>query len=293
MEEEQFEHEEPCDEPLETAAPPTLLKALNHIMGPVLDREHGSLLYNVTNCRNIDPGAVLLFWYAFELAKRRGRRARIFGRGELIAELAEHFSHYRGDQPDDASTTSRGLYPLRSIQNEESMLAELDEWSRSVQEGTTASPEQVALWQMQIAEVTTNAFQHGPMHKKRETMPASIVAGKASGQCAQLAALDFGSTIPRVICEVASKHGISGGDDSLIEFACGKGITSRSVRQNQGAGLYSLVQTVHENGGTLQILSRNGLVHFCSGQVYGECLPCRHDGAPALDGTLTVINLRI
>lgn len=294
MEQSEFDHTEKCEEPLDSASATTLLATLNHIMGPILDTSAKSILYDVSDCPSLDPGAVLLFCYAYELSLKQNRVVRIRGQGELIEELSEHFKHYQFRSLNSQATSSaKGLYLLRGIEDKQSMLTELQAWAESVREGTQASEDQVALWQMQIAEVTTNAFQHGPIHKGHQTGPCSIVAGKASGNIVQLAALDFGSTIPRVISDVAKSHHISDGDGSLIQFACRKGITSRSVKQNQGAGLYSLVQTVNESRGILQILSRNGLAYFSNGKAFTRDLPVRIDGSPAMDGTLTIINLHI
>lgn len=289
-----FDHVEECSGTLETAAPKSLLATLEHIMGPIQNAGGGSILYDVADCQSIDAGAVLLFCYAFELSTEENRMMQIRGQGEPIQELSEHFTHYhRRKRGTRVRRGRKGLYPLRRIQDREEMLSELQEWAESVREGTEASHEQVALWQMQIAEVTTNAFQHGPVHKQTEAASSSIVAGKAAGRCVQLAALDFGSTIPRVIESVARQNNISKGDGALIAFACRKGVTSHSVRQNQGAGLYSLVQTVNESGGMLQILSRNGLAHFSRRKHFTRELTARPDGSPVLDGTLTIINLQI
>lgn len=278
-----------CEGPLETASLQTLQSTVKQIIGPFLDGDEQTIRYDVSRCPKIDPGAVLLFCYADELA--RGKLVEILGQGEVIEELGDHFSHYQHGAKHAQTGTQKGLYFLRCINDEATMLRELQVWAESVREGTGASEEQVAHWQMQIGEVTTNAFQHGPVHKMSGNT-GSRVAGKASGNSVQLAALDFGSTIPRVISALASQHAITGGDGNLIEFACRKGITSRSVKQNQGAGLYSLVQAVNESNGILQILSRNGLACFCNGKEFKRDLSPRENGSPVMEGTLTIINLQ-
>jgi hypothetical protein len=290
-----FDHIEQCNEPLITTTSGGLIRSLMHIMGPIRNSEIPSILYDLSNCSSVDPGAVLLLCYAYELSLVQQRKVLITGSGPLIEELREHFRYYRERDPQKRdSSKHNGLYPLRGIENKENMLSALEQWAESVQRGTAATPEQVALWQMQIAEVTTNAFQHGPVHKQQQLFrPVSIVAGKASGQIVQLAALDFGSTIPRVITEVAKRNGIKNEDGALIKFACQKGITSRSVKQNQGAGLYTLQQTVTGSPqGILQILSGNGLALFSNGQEFVKTLD-NDDTSPMLDGTLTIINLQI
>ena len=184
-------------------------------MGPILDTPAKSILYDLSNCSRIDPGTVLLFFYAIALSAKAGRSVHISGQGEPIAELFEHFRHYHSREVGKRSaSTPKGMYTLRGIHEKTEMLNELQDWAESVREGTEASPEQVALWQMQIAEVTTNAFQHGPVHKP-ELGPPSVVAGKADGLCVQLAALDFGSTIPRVIRDVAKQNKVPENDGVL------------------------------------------------------------------------------
>lgn len=290
-----FDHIEQCNEPLITTRASELQISLDHIMKPLVETDFKSICYDLKDCESVDPGAVLLLCYAYELSQLRGKQIRISGQGELIEELREHFTHYQVRDPAQRTSSNRtGLYPLRGIESKDSMLTELQAWAESVQQGTSATPEQVALWQMQIAEVTTNAFQHGPVHKTQSPGPTCIVAGKAVGTVVQLAALDFGSTIPLVIEKVARAKQIPMHDGELIRFACQKGVTSRSVKQNQGAGLHSLRQTVTASPtGILQILSRNGLAYFSNGQEFVRNLEARADGSASMDGTLTIINLEI
>jgi len=185
-----------------------------------------------------------------------------------------------------------GLYLLRDIGDPTKMVGELEEWAKSVKSNTGATEEMVGLWQMQIAEVTTNSFQRGVRYSRAQEAKASNIAGKAFGSSVQLAALDYGSTIPRVIQETAKRDGIRLRDGDLIRHACKLGVTSRSVKQNQGAGLHSLVNTVKDCQGSLIILSRNGLVHVCGNRQYRRTLkPIRKE--PVLAVTLTIVKLRI
>jgi hypothetical protein len=287
---------EDCNEKICTGNPAELLSALEHLMRPVLT-ETGDVVYDISSCPQIDPGGVVLLMYAARLLGLADRKAMYTGGdGEATKELELHLAHYfarkRGE---DSGQQAKGVYWLRDLKDRESMVDELNAWTKSVQEGTHATDEQVAVWQMQLSEVITNAFQHGPMHTPDNTIPPSIVAGKADGSSVQLAALDYGSTIPRVIGKTAEAHGLHASDAGLIRFACQRGITSKSVPQNQGSGLWSLTETVKQNQGTLLILSRNGLVHVCGEKTIEKNISQMHpqQSIPMLNGTLTVINLKI
>ncbi|MCI0420804.1 MAG: DUF5050 domain-containing protein, partial [Acidobacteria bacterium] len=192
-----------------------------------------------------------------------------------------------------------GEYLLRRVGSREVLVSELEEWAETVKEGAEPPEDQVALWQMQISEVATNGFQHGigTEPPENEDRGSILVAGRAypDTKVVQLAALDFGATIPRVIQHVAAQLGRRRRRDSdLISFACKKGVTSRSVPQNQGAGLHSLVETVKQNkGGSLLILSGNGLCCFSDNGENKKTLSPMVSNHAVLEGTLTIINLKI
>jgi hypothetical protein len=287
-----------CDDGLSTGNPVDLLSAINHLMAPLRSKDK-NIVYDFSKSPQIDPGAVLLLMYVARLMSSAARLVRYRGDSESARELTQHIQHWASGRTGAGSAVQgpspKGLYALRDLTNQDEMVEQLNEWTKSVQQGTEASDEQVALWQMQISEVTTNAFQHGPVYMANAAISPSMVAGKADGDSVQLAALDYGSTIPRLIHDTAIMSGLPNDidDAALIRFACNKGVTSRSVKQNQGAGLWSLTETVKRNDGTLLILSRNGLVHVCGDRIIEKHLPAIWPGQPVLEGTLTVINLHI
>ncbi|MEZ4297742.1 MAG: hypothetical protein R3B70_22485 [Polyangiaceae bacterium] len=250
--------------------------------------------FDLTGCPEIDPGGLLLLMYHGLELKKRGWGTYLGGLGGTVKQVLLNLDHYLAPKDARASFDAPpGDFLLRGIDGKESMVAELMAWARTVQQATQASDERVALWQMQIAEVTTNGFQHGP-----RLGPMSgdlLINGKSYTERGevQLAAIDFGAGIPRVI-EIIGRPAKCVGDGDLIAYACEKGVTSRCVPQNQGAGLDSLIQTVRSSGGRLLMLSNNGLLYTAADEQQVRNLkPRKKYGDQVLNGTLTVINLRI
>jgi anti-sigma regulatory factor (Ser/Thr protein kinase) len=258
-------------------------------------REHqGHGIFMLDNCPAMDAGTILLLMYAGFQLSRIGWKASVSGKGEAMDLVVRHLEHYLRDRKNRSSVARiEGDYLLREIDSRDGMVREIGGWAESVQRETNASKREVALWKTQISEVTTNGFQHGigsspPLHPM-------LIAGRASndGKMVQLAALDFGKSIPSTIDTVANKQSVPNGHGDRISFACKKGVTSRTLPVNQGAGLFKLVETVKKNGGTLLILSGNGLVHVSNGRCYRRNLKAPSSTTPILQGTLTVVNLRI
>ncbi len=235
----------------------------------------------------------MLMYCGYELSAL-GWRATVSGEGESMELVARHVEHYLRDHSQRGECKRKnGDYLLRNIDDRKQMVTEISEWANSVQKETRASAEAVALWKSQISEVTTNGFQHG-IGNSIAKRPL-LIAGKASEDHSrvQLAALDFGKSIPVTIANEAARMHVPIGDGDRIRFACRKGVTSHSTPINQGSGLFNLIETVKKNGGSLAILSRNGLLHVVGGRCYKRNLPLQMVVNPLLQGTLTVVNLKI
>src|SRR5262249_49274174 len=150
--------------------------------------------YGMTECPTIDPGGVLLLACASHELGAMKCNGWYEGEGKVLKAVASNLQHYL--MPKDLRKTvcrQEGEYLLRGVSRADEMVKELDEWAESVKEAAKAPESQVALWQMQIAEVTTNGFQHGRVKTKLYPHEA-LVAGAADPEkgIVQLAALDFG-----------------------------------------------------------------------------------------------------
>lgn len=252
--------------------------------------------FDLSECPEIDPGALLLLLYHGRQLKDKGWVTYVssgeFGASKDVVTNLDHWVASKEQR--QAIPRAPGAYLLREIADRNAMVSELTEWSASVQAATSATAERCGLWQMQIGEVTANAFQHGGSLGR--ALKSILVNGKAypATGTVQLAALDFGSGIPRVI-ERVTRPVVCRGDGDLIAHACKRGVTSRCVPQNQGAGLDSLVRTVRATGGGIMILSNNGMVHVMPGrpQYVRNLRVPTGNRKQVLDGTLTIINLRV
>jgi len=187
------------------------------------------------------------------------------------------------------------------------MVETLEKWAEGLRKDANATEQEAALWQFQIAEVVTNSFQHGRL--PGADMQAPLVAGQCDREegTVRLAVLDFGMTIPTRI-EASTRFSrdatefpqgdedsIYGKDDGdLIRFACQNGITSKSVSENQGRGLFSLVEEVKRNRGSVQIASRNGLVQFSEHAPEARQLSSKNTRIhEQLSGTLINVTLKL
>jgi hypothetical protein len=245
---------------------------------------------------DIDPGAVLLMIYAGRQVGLRGRTLYVIADDDgpganAMRKLNKNLQHLRLTTREDRDAFPRdeGEYPLREVKDQDKMVEELEDWARTVKTDTNAKPEDVAVWEMQIGEVVTNSFQHGPrIIGPIKVAPVVMLCGGLINNRVQLAALDMGHGIPRVVERVADERVKSRGDGALIKHACKMGVTSKSTPQNQGYGLPHLLKSVKRNGGSLQIFSQRGLVHqtprsFRTHPMAGT--------DRRLDGTLTIVSL--
>jgi hypothetical protein len=257
----------------------------------LLGAVNASLGWDVSDCQDLDPGAVLLLFHAAQQIGKLGYQTFATGDGPALKVLSDHLRHYHSP-PDERRTIPKKLgdFLLREVRGPEHMVRELEEWAESVRAGTNATAEQVGSWQALIAEVTTNGIQHGKTGLGHP-LPPMLLVGRAYAESHQvvLAALDRGAGMPRVIETVLNPTQMAWRDGRKIAHACKPGVTSHCVRQNQGAGLPSLIAAVKKNGGSLQMMSREGLVcvrkRVSSRSLNGLNAP--------LEGTLTVLTLRI
>jgi len=281
-----------CDRPLTTQSPKDLLRAYRHLSKPLRRAAEtntlGKVYYDVSNCPRMDSGALLLLSYSAYALKRLGWEAYVRGHGAPYEMVVENIQHmHQTPELRKTTTTTTGEFLCRKVPKHEQMVVELQEWAGTV--GAQADAAEVALWQMQISEITTNSFQHGQLVE-----PHILVAGRAHRQqkIVQLAALDFGRGIPKSVAHVAKQAGIPAGDGNYIRHACCRGVTSRTVPQNQGAGLNSLVETVKERQGALIIFSGNRVFHVTKGRRYRRNFSASGSQA-MIAGTLIVLNLKL
>lgn len=254
----------------------------------------GDAIFSLSDCETIDPGALLLMMGAGSVLAQHGWQPKVTGEGEIFALVVRHLNHFlqNSSLPVDAEDTEN--YLLREIASPDSMVTELGKWSELVQRGTSASPMDVASWEYQIGEVAANGFQHGLQNQGLfGGMEGVWIAGKSATDEVQLAALSHGRSIPTTIARVADQHRIPQDEGRRIELACQKGVTSRSVPENQGAGLWNLSEAVKQNGGKMLILSGSGMLFAEGGTQKTQTLPQKIPTLPVLAGTLTVVNLKI
>ena len=283
-----------CNKSLVSDTPDALLKSNNTLMSLHTKAQAkssevaGNAIFKLT-CDQIDAGGVLLLMHSAIRTINLGWKVQVGGTGGALDHLLKHINHYLTPPESRSEETDELNYWLRNISSKTQMVSELENWARQVQEGSGASDEDVAQWQFQISEVTANGFQHG-----RSEQPM-LVAGKVDSESGsvQLAALDFGETIPFTIMSHPNCPSGSNCDGKKVGFACKQGMTAQTERANQGRGLFNLVKAVKENGGTMRILSRNGLFHVLNGRGYSRNLSPFSQTCPVLDGTLVTVNLKI
>lgn len=286
------EHREECQSSLVTDTRANLFQTVRWLEG-LRDRTSKSnatkLVLGFTSCKSVDPGGILLLKHMSAQLAQDGISSYIQGSGNAMNLIVENLRHYLLPKKSRKAGPPSGKYLLRGINSKDEMVDELEDWALTVQAGTRVPNEQVALWQMQVAEVTTNSFQHS---RARIEADHILIAGLASSGKVQLASLDLGHGIPTIISG-AFPDLAEIGDGHLIEHAFKQGVTSRCVPENQGAGLHSLARSVQQNkDGCLQVLSRNGYFRVKKTRRFARNLPSPRRGA-VVNGTLTIINLSI
>ena len=296
-----FEHIEPIAGDLRSDDPDTLLHTHEKLQNAVSQVQTkvsvGNVLLDLSKCEEIDPGGLLLTMYAFEqISRTKGLSLWFRGSGDVGAYLIENIDHFWERRPERVDETSDDFL-LRRIKTTEEMVEDITQYADGLKKASYGSHRDVALWETQVAELTTNGFQHGTAletDRKNGEPVMNMVAGKAYRERnkVDMGVLDFGAGIPRVIEQVAPEEIRKGGDGRLISHALKQGVTSRTVLQNQGAGLHGIVHTIKENGGRLLILSGNGLVYVKNNRINSRRLPVlgKH---PTLAGTLAVIILNL
>ncbi len=293
-----------CSLPLQTRDPDELEATYRCLWSSAISASEAStrpqpkVVFDLDRCPALDPGAILLLMAVASRLRAKGRQPWIRGSSPTRQKLSEHLNYYLTPKHQRKALPRRpGTYPLRDISDRRHASAELAEWSQTVRQDTQATEEQVARWEFQISEAITNAFQHG-VRDLVGAMEASLVAGEsfsAGGrEQVQLAAMDFGSTIPYVVAKAVGAPSAAT-DGKLIKFATKDGVTSKSHPSNQGRGLADVVSAATSCNGSMQILSRNGLAYVMPGEarVRWKTLKLGTLPNPILKGTLVVVNLRI
>ena len=280
--------------------PDTLLrthKKLQDAVAKILNKaSNGQVLLDLADCEEIDPGGLLLTMYAFDQISRRKDLSLWYrSRGVVRAYILENLDHFWEERPRRGAAKA-DEFLLRHIENREAMVEDLSEYADGLRKASYSSEREVAIWETQVGELATNSFQHGTAldEDPQISRPAmNMVAGKAyeDRSTVEMGVLDFGASIPRVIERVVT-DGFEPGDGRLIAHALKRGVTSKTVPENQGAGLFGIVKAVKDNGGRLLLLSGNGLA--C---VRNDRISCRNlkpiGEQTTLHGTLAIIILNL
>ena len=277
--------------------PDTLLRTHHKLQSAVGKIENnvssGAVLLDLSQCEEIDPGGLLLVMYAFAQISRREKLSLWYRSvDEVKTYLVENLEHY-WDARSKRKAEPSDEFLLRQIKSREKMVQDLVQYADGLRKASYGSDREVAIWETQVGELTTNGLQHGAAleDNTEESQPVmTMVAGKAYAESrVEMGVLDFGAGIPRIIEQVA--QGISAdGDGKLIVHALKQGVTSRTVPENQGAGLPGVVSAVKENDGCLLLLSGNGLAYVKDRRTKSRKLNGTA-AEPILDGTLAIITL--
>ncbi len=297
----EFNHIEPVEGDLLSDEPDALLRTHRKLQLAILrlrkNVDKGNALIDFRNCEEIDPGGLLLTMYAvFPLLRDNQLSLWYRSRGAVRAYLLENIDHYRQRRSAHSNNRSDDFL-LRRIKTREAMVNDLNQYASSLRQASLISSREVAIWETQVGELTTNGFQHGNALRddpQERDLVMNLVAGKAYEEKGrvEMGVLDFGAGIPRVIERVAPDTVRAKGDGQLIAYALRKGITSRTVIENQGAGLHGIVDAVKENGGRLLLFSGGGLVCVKNGRVSSRKINDRCN-QPTLEGTLAIIILNL
>ena len=296
-----FKHTEPVKGDLRSDDPETLLRTHHKLQSAVSNLQRnvaaGNVVLDLSNCEEMDPGGLLLTMYAFaQLWSNEKLSLWFLSSGAVQAYLIENLDHFWEPRPERLNEPS-DEFLLRQIKNRKEMVQDINQYGDGLRKASYSSDREVAIWETQVGELTTNGFQHGAAldEDREEGDPVmNMVAGKAYEKRSrvEMGVLDFGAGIPRVIEQVAPDKIRKRGDGSLIEYALERGITSRSVSENQGAGLHGIVNAVNENQGRLLILSGNGLVYVRDNRISSQRLEGTVE-LPTLAGTLAIIILNL
>ena len=297
----EFNHVEPVQGDLRSDDPDTLLRTHRKLQKAVAKLQNklsaGSALIDFSNCERIDPGGLLLVMYAFFQLLRNNKLSLWYrSRGAVRTYFIENLDHFR--QSDSSLPTDHtDEFLLRRIRTREAMVRDLNQYATALRQASYSSDREVAIWETQVGELTTNGFQHGNAldNGTGGTDPVmNMVAGKAYEEKGrvEMGVLDFGAGIPRVIEQVSSESIRAKGDGRLIAHALKRGVTSRTVLENQGAGLHGIVDAVKANQGRLLLLSGNGLVCVRNGRISSRKLKGTIS-QPTLNGTLAIIILNL
>ena len=297
-----FEHVEPVKGDLLSDDPDRLLRTHRKLQKAAFNilknAAAGPVLLDISNCERMDPGGLLLTMYAFaQIWRRKDFRLWYRSAGSVRDYLVENLDHFR-ESPADRDTSHSDEFLLRQIRSQSEMVEDLSHYADGLREAPSVSDREVAIWETQVGELTTNGFQHGGALKPRGKKAGAIVtmvAGKAYDDTkrVEMGVLDFGSSIPRVIEQVAPDDVHAKGDGQLIAHALKPGITSKTVAENQGAGLHGIVRAVKDNRGCLLLLSGNGLVCVRDRRISSRKLKTSANGKAVLNGTLAIIILNL
>ena len=298
----QFKHVERIEGNLLSDDPDTLLRTHRKLQKATLsilrNAKSGDVLLDISNCQVMEPGGLLLTMYAFFQIWHQEKFSLWYRSVGAVREyLIENLVHFWESRA-DRDTTHSDEFLLREIRSRPEMVHDLSKYAEGLKETPNVSDREVAIWETQVGELTTNGFQHGGALNPEGGDAGGIinmVAGKAYGdrKRVEMGVLDFGSGIPRVIEQVAPESIRQRGDGRLIAHALKRGVTSKSVIENQGAGLYGIVNAVKENGGRLLLLSANGLVCVRNNRISSRRLNKETNGEATLNGTLAIIILHL
>ena len=296
----EFTHTQPVLGDLRSDDPETLLRTHKRLQDAVEiilnEAPGGPVLLDLSDCNEIDPGGLLLTMYAVgQLLEREDLTLWYQSRGAVREYIRENLDHF-WEAPSKRGKGSADEFLLRQIESRGAMVEDLNAYASGLRKASLGTDREVAIWETQVGELSTNSFQHGAaLEDEPDTsVPAiSMVAGRAYKEKSrvEMGVLDFGASIPRVIEKVAPEE-TKRGDGRLIAHALKRGVTSKTVPENQGSGLFGVVNAVKENDGRLLLLSGNGLACVKNGRISSRNLKS-FQRQPALQGTLAIIVLNL
>jgi hypothetical protein len=236
-----------------------------------------------TGATFVDPGFIALFHHLWT-AKPQALTIKLPSHPAACTYMLKHLEHQNKAGLALRLPTD---FPLRRVGKEELVVSEIGAWRKMLVD--CGVPEQEARsFGSIMSEVLTNSFQHGgPLAQP------PIIAGQTFSKQAHstLVAIDQGQSIPRSLRNAEHLASLSPCADHVwIETALENGVTARTRPTNRGIGLYHLGKKVQENGGSLCIVSGNGVLALGGGIVKSQ--PLAHKHFPDFPGTMLILDIK-
>lgn len=176
-------------------------------------------------------------------------------------------------------------FPVRYVPSPRSLKAELRAWRQMLEESEAVTEEEARMYAGRMTEVLTNSFTHG------RTRHPCVLGGQTFPKTghSSLVAVDSGRSIPTTLRNSGHYPG-DRDDHEWIAMAFREGITAGTEPTNRGLGLAYLQESVEANGGSLLVVSGDGLAYIKNGgNLKSEPLGDKYD---RFDGTFILLDLR-